>query len=396
MEFIYHHRTQGRGGEGVHIMSIVRALESEGHAVEIVSPPGVDPRRAATEAPPDKAETRETGIRRLWKWISAGCPQMVFEALELAYNFFATGRLLTAIRSHPRAVYYERYAFFLFIGVLLAKIYGRRVILEVNEVAGVKRARDLKLVWLARWIERRVFRGADVIFTVSSFLRERVIAQGARPESVILMPNGVETKWFSLAGAGREVRESRGFNGSVVLGFVGWFDYWDRLDLLIDVVADLREQQLNLKLMLVGSGPMVEDLEERVRSRQLEQVVTMTGAVKREEIPGYIDAMDICVMPDSNPFGSPIVLFEFMAMGKPVVAPDLAPILDVVEHQETGWIIRHGNSEDLTRAVRALAQDETMRKDLGDRARDEIRINHTWVANGKRVADVAAQLVGTR
>ena len=71
----------------------------------------------------------------------------------------------------------------------------------------------------------------------------------------------------------------------------------------------------------------------------------------RDDVPAYIDAMDICVLPDSNAFGSPIALFEFMAMGKPCVVPDLGPMRDVIEDNATGIMFPHGDYAALEKAL---------------------------------------------
>ena len=74
MNILYHHRTQGRGAEGVHIMSIVNALESLGHDVTLLSPPGIDPRSTAGNAPVDKSEVETSGVHTLYKLISRAIP----------------------------------------------------------------------------------------------------------------------------------------------------------------------------------------------------------------------------------------------------------------------------------------------------------------------------------
>jgi glycosyltransferase involved in cell wall biosynthesis len=393
MKFIYHHRTQGRGAEGLHIASLSRALEAAGHEVAIVSPPGVDPLKTAGAVPVDKARTKECGIHRLWKWISRYSPQIVFEALELCYNFYAAARLLPMLRQNPAAVYYERYAFFLFMGVMVAKWYQRAVLLEVNEVVGLERARGQVLVGFGRWLERMVFRRADAIFTVSSFLQQEVLKRGAREGAVHVMPNAVDPQWFAHNGCGMRLRQQHGLADATVVGFVGWFDEWDRLDLLLDAVQELRDLHPALRLLLVGDGPVTPTLQAKIRQHHLESIVILTGPVPRTLVPHYIDAMDICVLPASNPFGSPMVLFEFMARGKAVIAPDLMPIRDVVEDHVTGLIVQPGDPRTLQQALTRLLEDTFLRLRLGKQARQHVRAYHTWEANGHRVAAIAKACV---
>jgi glycosyltransferase involved in cell wall biosynthesis len=392
MHFLYHHRTVGRGAEGNHIMALVDPLERVGHTVTIVSPPHVDPRKTAGHVPLDKGGTRGRGFSAVWHWISNRAPQAMFEIAELTYNLYACLMLAALIRRKRPDVYYERYAFFLFLGVLTARLFRIPVLLEVNEIAGVKRARKQILVGLAKSIERIVFGRADAIFVVSSFLRHEVIRRGARPETVHLMPNAIDRRRFHLNGCRGKVRKECGLHSAIVAGFVGWFDNWDRLDLLIDAMHALAKTHPTLRLLLVGDGPVAAELRAHVEHLRLQDRVIMTGAVPRDEVPHYIDAMDICVLPDSNPYGSPMVLFEFMALGKAVIAPDLPPIRDVVSHGETAMAVPPGNVQALIATLRRLVDDPALRSQLGTRAQQFVYEHRTWEANANRVLTIARQI----
>ena len=124
--------------------------------------------------------------------------------------------------------------------------------------------------------------------------------------------------------------------------------------------------------MLVGDGPVAGRLRERIALHRLGESVILTGPVRRDEVPRYIAAMDICVLPDSNNYGSPMVLFEFMAMGKAIVAADLPPIRDVVQNGETGLLVERGNSAAIEQAIRLLADNPQLRERLGRQARQAV------------------------
>lgn len=396
MHILYHHRTAGRGAEGHHILAFVNPAEANGHRVTIVSPPGVDPRITAGTVPLDKGASRQCGINRLWQWMSRHAPQFVFELAEFAYNGYAAARLVSAIRSARPSLLYERYAFFLFAGVAVGRFFRVPVLLEVNEVAGIQRARKQLLVRIAIAVERFVFPRADAIFVVSSYLRDRVIERGARPSAVHVLPNAIDPRRFDLNGSRGRIRAAKGLASRVVAGFVGWFDGWDRLDLLVDACARVVHNVPNLHLLLVGDGPVKEELRRRVAAHRIEGHVELTGPVPRNEVPLYIDAMDICVLPDSNQYGSPMALFEFMALGKAIIAPDLPPIRDVVADGETGIVIRPAHAGDLSAALERLMNDADLRKRLGDNARQYVLNAHTWQANANRVLQVGRTLAEMR
>jgi glycosyltransferase involved in cell wall biosynthesis len=100
--------------------------------------------------------------------------------------------------------------------------------------------------------------------------------------------------------------------------------------------------------------------------------------------------MDICVLPDSNAFGSPIALFEFMAMGKPCVVPDLGPMRDVIDDRVTGILFPHADYTALKEALLRFVEDPALRIQVGTRARDIVFQRHTWAANARFLVQLAA------
>lgn len=379
----------GRSSQAMHICSLVEALKADGHEVTIVSPPGVDPLKSAGMMPFFRKADRARGLQRLWKYISCECPQFVFEAFELLYNLFLPFRLLPKLWRQPGAVLYERHAYFMFMGVLLGKWLKRPVVLEVNELAGFTRARGLIMGRLARRIDAWVFSRADHILCVSRVLADEARQRGAGKERVHVLPNAIDPNRFRSPGREHVLRSSLGIEDSIVIGHVGLFYRWDRLDTLIEVVRSLRDRHPEIKILLVGDGPEMEKLRQTAFRLGMNREVIFSGPVPRDEVPAYIDAMDICVLPDSNAFGSPIALFEFMAMGKPCVVPDLGPMRDVIEEGATGMMFPQGNLSALGDALLRLVEDPSLRSQIGTRAKQIVFERHTWKANARFVVQLA-------
>ncbi len=390
MQFIYHHRTMGRSSQAMHIRSLVEALKADGHEVTVVSPPGVDPLKSAGMMPFLRKEDRARGLQRLWKYISCECPQFLFEVFELLYNLFLPFRLLPIMWRQPDAVLYERHAYFMFMGVLLGKWLGRPVVLEVNELAGFTRARGLIMERLARTIDAWVFSRANHILCVSRVLADEARQRSARSESLHVLPNAIDPNRFRSPKPVQSLRSRLGLEGSIVIGHVGLFYRWDRLDVLIEVVKSIRDQHPEIKVLLVGDGPEMENLKQTVFRLGMEREVILPGPVSRDDVPAYIDAMDICVLPDSNAFGSPIALFEFMAMAKPCVVPDLGPMRDVIDDNVTGIMFPHADYGALKKALLRFVEDSALRIQVGTRARDIVFQRHTWAANARTVVQLAA------
>ena len=109
-----------------------------------------------------------------------------------------------------------------------------------------------------------------------------------------------------------------------------------------------------------------------------------------DDVPAFSEVMDIGVLPVSNSFGSPIALFEFMAMGKPCVVPDLGPMRDVLEDNLTGIMFPHADYESLEKALIRLVEDRALRIQIGAQAKRTVHERHTWAANAQLVVQLAA------
>lgn len=96
--------------------------------------------------------------------------------------------------------------------------------------------------------------------------------------------------------------------------------------------------------------------------------------------------------PDGTPFfGSPTKLFEYMAMGKGIVASDLDQIGEILEHGQTAWMVKPGDVESLAEGLRVLIEDEDLRKRLGQAARQEVVGKFTWKQHTAKIIDKLKQ-----
>jgi glycosyltransferase involved in cell wall biosynthesis len=386
MRILYHHRTQGRGAEGHHIRSIVLALRELGHEVTVLSPAGGDPFAASRTIPVNVKAASVNGVERLGRWISLHLPSVAFEFAEIAYNAVAWFRVRAALREDTYDLVYERYALFMIGGALACQARGIPFVLEANEVSGVPdRTRKQVLVRTAGWIERRLFERCASIHCVSSYLKRMIEQQGVPSSRIVLAPNAFDPTAVPPPGDLMALRRRHGLEGRTVIGFVGWFSYWDRLDFLIDTFASLAPDAPEAVLLLVGDGPMTDDLRARAHRHGISDRVVFTGAVPRGEVFDHIRLLDIGVLPHSNQFGSPVVLFEMMGLGVPVVAPRLAPMKDVLSVGIGTLMFDPLDAAALRQILVRLIASAPERSKLGMRARSQVRDHHTWRSNAEQI-----------
>ena len=187
---------------------------------------------------------------------------------------------------------------------------------------------------LAFLIEKRIVKGSTHLVTINAALTEYLQAFGAPPSKTDTIPGGVDLKRFDPQRIDPQiVRQRYGFaDNDIVLFFMGWIYPFSGLrEVAIDVVNAADSPQ-RIKLLVVGRGPGLAWLEEFVKEREAQDQIILTGYRPYEEIPQLIAAADICVLPayDNEEMRHivPIKLYEFLAMGKPVISTKLHGVME--------------------------------------------------------------------
>ena len=385
---LYHHRTQGKAVEGVHIRSITDALRSAGVAVDVMSLPGADPYSSPKAMSPTH---QTTWLMRLVSRL----PEPLFELAEIAYNAIVAWRLWRYLAAHPDVDFvYERYSMFMFATVWLGRLRGLPVILEINDSAAVERVRPLFFVGVGMAIERWVFRRASGLVFVSTVFRDRTAAIHGELAPSIVTPNAANISQFSFTAEQRQaVRARWDLDGYVVCGYLGAFVPWHAIDQFVYRIADRLADSPHLKLLLVGDGAKFQEVADFVRHRGLEGQVILTGRVPHDQVPGLLGAMDMAVLPSAGDYTSPVKLFEFMACGVPPIAPDFLPIREVLREGETGWMFKAGDLEAAVESVLKRSTDLVGLQAVGRAARHYIATQRQWRDNVHQLAVFYLDLV---
>lgn len=378
MRILYHHRTRGRDVEGVHIRGVVQALRALGHEVRILSFPGADP-----EHEPQARTAAGSRPGRLARLVTR-LPGIAFECMELCYNAVSWWRVRRAVAAFKPELIYERYSLFLWVTVWLARRRRIPIILEINDSALVRRVRRLWLRGLARRIEAWCMRNATGLVCISSHFHDQIKAAYGHVAPAVISPNAADLSRFDPARYDRDaLRAERGLTGRVVCGHIGIFAQWHGVDAFIDGIAGHLAEHPHLTLLLVGDGRTMPAIRARVIADGLADRVRMPGKVPHEDIAGWIACMDYAVLPDSNRYGSPMKLFELMAMRVAVVAPDYAPVAEVIADGRTGWLFPRGDLGACVTRVLALAERDAERQAVGAAAREYIARERQWRNNAE-------------
>lgn len=382
MKILYHHRTLSRDGQDVHIREMIAALRRRGHDVIVVEP----------TKPANSPPSTERSASRLRRFL----PKQLSEPLELAYSIAAYFRLFSAWRRHRPDILYERYNLFLLSGAWLRMQTGIPMLLEVNAPLYEERRTHGGLSWprLARWTECRAWRQADALLPVTEVLANHLRDARVPSDRIHVIANGVDADRFPPDLRGDARRRELGIEGKLVLGFTGFIRPWHGLAKVVEVIASLR-QRSDLHLLLVGDGPGRIEVEERAAALGVADRVTILGTVPRNRVASYIAAFDIALQPHAVNYASPLKLFEYMALGRAIVATDQPNIREVLTHERDALLFDPSDPEAFPRAIIRLCGDPDLRTRLGREAVKTIDLRRfRWIDNAAKVEEIAEHLIG--
>ena len=286
-------------------------------------------------------------------------------------------------------------------GTSLANALGRPCVLEVNAPLVEERLRYWNLTFLreAEEVERIAFADADLLLAVSEGVRAYLLRYAAPSEHIVVMPNGVNLASFHPQVDGSEVRRRYNLNDKLVIGFAGSLKPWHGVDLLMKAFASIRHISggragfgARLRLLIIGDGPQREQLIQLSHDLDLDEAVMFTGAISHDEMPAHLAALDIAVAPYLSSDGfyfSPLKIMEYLAMGLPVVAPRLGQIPSLLQNGKSpcGLIYPPDDQHELTSALLALINNESLRRQLGERAAAQARLRSSWQSIARRIVE---------
>lgn len=377
MNVLYSFRTRGVGAEAVHISGVVQALERLGHKVFFHSACSVD----AGSNPFRGGRGRSSVLSVLCRIL----PRLAFELMEISYNAVSWLQTKRLLKKYEFGFVYERHANFHFVAGFLARKYNVPLVVEVNELPGDERVRKRVLLSsLARRCDRKLFECANLIVVVSPYLKREIIRRYGVPEEKIdVQCNGVDECFLGESVPSHDDALGRLKGASCVFGFVGWFVHWHRLDMMLEVFSRLCRKcpEIDVRLVLVGDGPLKNQLEEACKRLAISEKVIFAGTVQHASIPGVLRAVDVAVIPHSNEYRSPVKLFEYMAGECAVIAPQTEPISSVIEHGENGLLFPPMNKGKMLDMFVKFASDKELRRVNAVRARIDVIENYTWKHN---------------
>ena len=295
---------------------------------------------------------------------------------------------------------YHRHSFYNYSGVMLAHQFRIPLVIEYNS-PGVWAARNwsqgLQYENLANHIELLNFHAASVIVVVSQPLKHILEAREVETEKILVNPNGVDLEVYSPEIDGSNIRRKYNLEDKTVVGFIGTFGKWHGAEVLAKAYGLLLKNHPDYRdttrLLMIGDGVTMPQVESETKKYNIKEQVILTGIVPQKEGPAHLAACDLLASPhvpnsDGTPFfGSPTKLFEYMAMGKGIIASDLDQIGEVLEHDQTAWMVEPGNAESLMHGLKTLIDKPETRRRLGETARLEAVSQYSWKEHTRKIIE---------
>jgi glycosyltransferase involved in cell wall biosynthesis len=206
---------------------------------------------------------------------------------------------------------------------------------------------------------------------VASFSKAR---GGLPDEKIVVIPNGVDVERFANAEAA-DLSQFGIPDGSTTLLFVGRLDAQKDPFRLLEAALGLLRAHRELQVLMVGEGPLRDDICSWITQHQLEENIHLSGW--RDDIPALMRAAD-CFVLCSRWEGMPNVVLEAMAAALPVVTTQVEGTSALIEHHQTGILVPPKSTAELAGAIALVLSDPAQARVMGSAAQDVVRKEFTW------------------
>ena len=225
---------------------------------------------------------------------------------------------------------------------------------------------------------------ADCIICVTDAGKRHLINNWhVSAKKIVVFPNAVYVDRFEPDEDARaQIRKSLELRDEPVVMFVGNFFHWHDVSTLLDAFEQVIKGCAEARLVLVGDGEHKAEMMQKASALGLDNAVKFTGIVPHDEVPRYMAAADIAVVPyppmQQEMWLSPLKLFEYMSSGRAVVASAIGQIIDVIRDGENGLLTPPGDMSAMSDAIMKLLQDPKLRSRLGSQAREDAVRKFSW------------------
>lgn len=316
--------------------------------------------------------------------------------------------LSCVIKKEKLDIMYTRNAIFCSVAIFLKKKSISSVVFEVNGISSeennmyilheLKRL-DLKLVksyvlkQLYAFAELFSLKHSDAVIAVTNNIKEFLIKKGIEESKIHVIENGANIELFRPYDQ-KICRDKLGLdNSQKYVCFVGKLAPWQGVEYLIKASTQALKNS-DIMFLIVGDGVSREGLEKHAFLFGVDKSFLFLGKVPYEQVPLYINASDICVVPKVKSLSSgysPLKLYEYLACGKPVIATNTFGF-EFLETINAGILVDPENTTDFAKAILRLLEDKDLSGQMGKNGFKYVRNNRSWNKVAEKTIEVFKSL----
>jgi len=307
-----------------------------------------------------------------------------------------------SVRRRYDVVYVHNMPDVLVISALIPKALGAKVILDMhdpmpelaNTIFGLKpESRGIKIMKkLEKWSCAR----ADLVVTVNLACKKIFSSRSCSADKISVVMNSPDEKIFPIREPRSYTAGPRKPDKPFVMMYHGSLVERNGVNLAVEALAMVRDSVPNAELHIYGrETPFLERVMEQVRQKNLSDRVRYLGRKTLEQLVGEIQKCDVGVIPNqSNAFtdiNTPTRIFEYLALGKPVIAPSTKGILDYFT-DDSLLLVESGNAADIARQVEFAARNYEQAIRVAQRGQ-EVYLQHAWQRERATLVNLTRKLL---
>ena len=261
-----------------------------------------------------------------------------------------------------------------------------------------------KNYYLGRVYEKYVISTADIISVVVDESYDRVIKIGSNPSRVFVISNVPEFDFaeLSIDSIKNETRNmlSKQKDQTILL-YEGNTDKKRGLETVLIAISIIKKQQprKNIKFIIAGGKEdEINRLKRLAKDLGIENNFSCVGKLPYKYLPYIINEADICIVPHLKTLHTittvPNKLFDYFALGKPVLVSDIPPLKRIVDKWECGHVYKSGDSNDLAEKILLMLDNESEREIIGRNAKKAFHEVYNWHNEEEKIINILQLIEG--
>lgn len=274
------------------------------------------------------------------------------------------------------------------IGYLIARLSGKKIVIYAHgeEITTWRQSGKFKVM-------KFTYQHADLVIANSKFTKKELEKIGVSFKKITLISPGVDIERFKPMEDTNDLRKKIGITDKQKLILsVGRLSRRKGFDQVIQSLAKLRDENIDVHYAIIGIGEDKDFLENLAKKEQVEHYFHGLGHVSIEDLPRWYNTADLFIMPnreingDTEGFG--MVFLEASACGKAVISGDAGGTGDAVIHNETGLRIDASELDNVTLALKKLLLDNELTEQFGHNGLNRARQNYSWDSVASKTMEI--------